>query len=71
MVIGGSIAGLCAARVLSDCYARQVYRYAMGDAEPAGADLTWLTASSSPDASMTGAFVSFVQSPAFAMRAFE
>jgi hypothetical protein len=62
---------LAASRVLSDCYARQAYRYAMGQVENPGEDLRWLTAASSVDARMTAVLLAVVNSPVFVMRAFE
>jgi hypothetical protein len=62
---------IAGSQLLSRCYARQVYRYAMGDVEPAGADLSWLFAASTPDAKMTAALLAIVQNPVFVTRSFE
>ncbi len=59
-------------RHLVDCYLRQAYRYAMGDIEPtAGGDLETLSASFSPDARLTDAFLSMVLIPLFVNRVTE
>ncbi len=62
---------LSGSRVLADCYARQAYRFAMGQVEEPGDDLPWLTTASSADANMTAALLAIVASPGFATRTFE
>jgi hypothetical protein len=62
---------LAASRLLSECYARQAYRYAMGQADEPGDDLTWLAAASSPDAEMTAVLRAVVTHPVFVTRRFE
>jgi Protein of unknown function (DUF1592)/Protein of unknown function (DUF1588)/Protein of unknown function (DUF1595)/Protein of unknown function (DUF1587) len=69
--VGELATRLSGSRLLANCYARQAYRFAMGDVEPAQGDLRWLTSSSSPDASMTAVLLALVGSPKFVTREFE
>ena len=62
---------LAGSRALSDCLARQIYRYALGQVEAANEDLRWLTAASSPDTRMTDLLLAIVDNPAFTQRTFE
>ena len=62
---------LAASSLLAKCYARQVYRYALGEVEPPGVDLGALEGTSSPDAQMTDVLLAFVRSPAFTTRIFQ
>jgi hypothetical protein len=68
---GELAARLAGSRALSDCFARQVYRYALGQVEGANEDIGWLTSASSPDARMTDLLLAIVDSPAFTRRSFE
>jgi len=61
---------LAGSPVLSDCFARQFYRYALGEAEGAQ-DLRWLSSAASPDARMAQLLLTVVDSAAFTRRAFE
>ncbi len=69
--VEGLAAKLSGSRHLADCFARQAYRYGMGQVEPATDDLAWLTGSSTPDGRMTDVLLTLVGSDAFATRAFE
>jgi hypothetical protein len=69
--VAGLTARLSGSRLLADCYARQAYRYAMGQIEPPADDLRWLTSASSADADMTAVLFAIVASPVFVTRAFE
>jgi hypothetical protein len=62
---------LSGSRVLSNCYARQAYRYAMGAVEGSQDDLGWLTAASSPDANMTAVLLAIMDNKVFVTRTFE
>lgn len=68
---GELAARLAGSRALSECFARQVYRYALGQVERPGEDLGWLTAAASPDARLTDFLLTIVDSSAFDRRAFE
>ncbi|MBV9948867.1 MAG: DUF1588 domain-containing protein, partial [Myxococcales bacterium] len=62
---------IAASQVLSDCFAHQAYRYAMGEVEAPGQDLGWLTAAASPDGRMTDVLLAIVRNPLFVERTFE
>jgi hypothetical protein len=62
---------LSGSRLLAACFARQAYRYAMGQVESAQDDLSWLTDASSTDAKMTAILLAIVESPIFVTRTFE
>ncbi len=66
--LGAKLAG---SRLLTTCYARQAYRYAMGQVEPPGTDPTTLAKSFSPDARLTDVLVAIVSDPVFFTRTFE
>jgi hypothetical protein len=69
--VGELTARLSGSRLLAVCFARQVYRYAMGQVEDPKQDLSWLTALSSTDAEMTSAFLAIVDSRVFETRTVE
>ncbi len=62
---------LATSRLLADCFVRQSYRYAMGQIEPDGDDLTSLGASFTPEAPLREALLLFVRSPLFTRRTVE
>jgi hypothetical protein len=62
---------LAGSRRLIDCFARQAYRYAMGQVEGPDDPLDGLTAGFSSDARMTDVLMAFVSNPIFAVRTFE
>jgi hypothetical protein len=62
---------LSGSHLLADCYAKQAYRFAMGQVERPEDDLQWLTAASSADADMTAVLLAIVGNPVFASRTFE
>jgi hypothetical protein len=62
---------LAGSRHLIDCFARQAYRYAMGQVEGPDDPLDALTAGFSSDARMTDVLLAIVSNPIFAARTFE
>jgi hypothetical protein len=64
-------AKLAGSRLLAACFAKQAYRYAMGQVEGPEDDLSWLTRASSTDMKMTALLLAIVESPVFARRRFE
>lgn len=62
---------LAGSRRLRDCYAKQAYRYAMGQVEPGGDDLRWLTDSYDSDDRLTDVLIALITSPSFVTRSFE
>ena len=62
---------LVASHHLLDCFARQAYRYAMGQVEGPDEPIQALTAGFSSDARMTGVLLAIVSNPIFAARRFE
>ena len=64
-------ARLAASPQLPACFARQVYRYALGQVEAPAEDMAWLTSAASPDARMTDLFLAITGSAIFAKRSFE
>lgn len=62
---------LAGSRLLADCYAKQAYRYAMGQVEDSAESLDWLTASFTPDMNMTAVLLAIVNSKSFVTRTFE
>ena len=64
-------ARLAGARQLSDCFSRQLYRWAMGQVEPDGDSLGWLADRFSTDDRITELVVSLIESPQFVQRTFE
>jgi len=64
---------LAGSRQVVDCYARQAYRFAMGEIEP-GADTAssdWLRTGFSSDRRLTDVLMNIVTSPVFVTRKFE
>ncbi len=64
-------AKLAGSKVLSDCYMRQAYRFAMGQVEPDGTDPTRLAGGFSSDARLVDLFLAIVADPVFVTRTFE
>jgi hypothetical protein len=72
--VGGAVelaARIAGARPVADCFTRQLYRYALGNAEPDGDALRWLADGFSSDARITDLVVDLVTSPQFLDRRFE
>jgi hypothetical protein len=68
---GELAARLAGSQALSDCFARQVYRYALGQVEGQNQDVAWLTSAATPDARITDLLLTIVDSSAFSRRVFE
>ncbi len=64
-------AKLAGSKLLTDCYRRQAYRFAMGQVEPPGTDPSTLAAGFSPDARLVDLFLAIVADPVFVTRTFE
>lgn len=62
---------LAGSRLLSACFARQAYRYAMGQVESPREDLGFLTDATGADARLTDAWIAIATSHIFATRTFE
>jgi hypothetical protein len=69
--VGELTARLSSSRVLAQCFARQAYRYAMGQVEGANDSLSWLSDSFSTESSMLDAFSTIISDPVFLERSFE
>jgi hypothetical protein len=68
---GELVARLSGSRVLAACFARQAFRYAMGQIESPQDDLSWLTVGWSTDAKMTSLLLALVDNPVFVTRTSE
>jgi hypothetical protein len=64
-------ARLAGSRLLAACFAKQAYRFVMGQVESPQDDRSWLPGASSTDDKMTSVMLAIVKSPIFATRAFE
>jgi hypothetical protein len=64
-------ARLSGSRLLARCYARQTYRYALGEVEGANQDLRFLYDAAAPDSRLTDAWLAVIKSDAFTVRNFE
>jgi hypothetical protein len=62
---------LAGSRALAECYARQAYRFAMGQVEDPRADLAWLLDAAGADGKMTDVLLAIVNRPEFVDRRFE
>lgn len=72
--VGGAAelsARLSIAPEVADCFARQVYRYAMGQIEPPDDDLAWLRTRSTMNSRITDLVLALVSDPVFVTRSFE
>jgi hypothetical protein len=62
---------LSGSHLLGACFARQVYRYAMGQVEGPQQDLGFLAGATGPDAKMTDALLAIIADRVFSVRSFE
>jgi hypothetical protein len=62
---------LSGSQLLAKCFAKQAYRYAMGQVEDPDDDIAWLKTASSPDANMTHVLLTVIENPLFTTRTVE